>query len=126
MIPAEIQMMEARLKQILADMFRNGKFDEVRLAMQETFDRLPLGSGHYQLLMKSQTMGFGQSGDVPATVNVLGVLSTAIGRDPKGSSRVSVGYGPVDLSAPKPCSHCKGSGMVLDRSSQGPAAAREA
>ena len=112
-MPAEIQEMEIRLKAILAEMFRQGQFDEVKRVVQETFDRLPIDSGHFQLLMKSQTTGFGQSREIPASVNVLGVLSTAIAVDTKGSRRVSVVYGPVDLASPKPCEHCKGSGMAL-------------
>lgn len=109
----EINAMEIRLKAILAEMFRQGQFDEVKRVVQETFDRLPLDSGHFQLLLKSQTTGFGQSGEIPASVNVLGVLGTAIATDPKNSRRVSIVYGPIDLASPKPCEHCKGSGMVL-------------
>lgn len=109
----EINDMEIRLKAILAKMFRQGQFDEVKRVVQETFDRLPLDSGHFQLLMKSQATGFGQSREIPASVNVLGALSTAIATDPKGSRRVSVVYGPINLASPQPCEHCNGSGMVL-------------
>ncbi|MDP3542001.1 MAG: hypothetical protein Q8T11_05970 [Elusimicrobiota bacterium] len=109
----EIKEMEDRLKVILAEMFRQGQFDEVKRVVQETFDRLPLDSGHFQLLMKSQATGFGESRDIPASVDVLGALSTAVATDAEGSRRVSVVYGPINLTSPKPCEHCKGSGVVL-------------
>lgn len=112
-MPVEVAEMEIRLKAILAEMYRKGQFDEVKRVVQETFDHLPLDSGHFQLLMKSQTTGFGQRRGIPASVNVLGVLSTAIATDPESSRRVSVVYGPIDLASPKPCEHCNGSGMVL-------------
>lgn len=112
-IPAPIADMESRLRSALRQMFSDGKFNDVERIISDALSRLEPGSGSYQLLFKSQVMGFGADGSAPAAVNILGNLSTGSAQRPhdEDSRRTSISYGVVDLKSTKPCPSCQGSGF---------------
>lgn len=113
-VPTQIAWLEESIKQELMKMVQQGRFGEVIHAISQTFSGFKPEDGAYKLVFQGQTMGFGQSREIPASVNLLGCLATGVTtREKARRSQTTVGYGAVSMVSNRPCPCCRGSGIAV-------------